>query len=124
MKKIFISLFLLLPFAASAANITCSLDTPVNQTLIQTTEVYLAACTTNPSILAARKQIRRRLRRGLCKNKANPALCARRQLNKRDRDCDGIKNKVDNCPDASNFNQNDSNSNGVGDACDVPTPTV
>ncbi len=36
-----------------------------------------------------------------------------------DRDCDGIANSVDNCPDNANFDQLDSDGNGVGDVCTI-----
>jgi hypothetical protein len=36
-----------------------------------------------------------------------------------DADGDGVLNHVDNCPTTANQNQQDSNSNGVGDACEV-----
>ena len=35
-----------------------------------------------------------------------------------DRDCDGIPNTNDNCPDTRNKDQKDSNKDGEGDACD------
>lgn len=35
-----------------------------------------------------------------------------------DRDCDGILNDIDNCPDMANFFQTDLNNNGIGDACE------
>jgi len=35
-----------------------------------------------------------------------------------DRDGDGIPNIVDNCPAVANANQEDSNNNGIGDACE------
>ena len=35
-----------------------------------------------------------------------------------DTDCDGIQDEVDDCVDASNADQEDSNGNGIGDACD------
>lgn len=35
-----------------------------------------------------------------------------------DRDCDGIGDDVDNCPDTYNPGQEDTNNNGIGDACD------
>jgi len=40
-----------------------------------------------------------------------------------DSDGDGIPDSADNCPFVSNPDQADSNANGVGDACDAPTPT-
>jgi len=37
-------------------------------------------------------------------------------------DGDGNNNPVDNCPTTPNANQQDTDFNGVGDVCDVPTP--
>jgi uncharacterized repeat protein (TIGR01451 family) len=39
-----------------------------------------------------------------------------------DCDRDGVSNCVDNCPEASNPGQQDSNSDGIGDACQCPSP--
>jgi hypothetical protein len=39
----------------------------------------------------------------------------------KDTDGDGVPNASDNCPDAANPNQLDSDRDGFGDACD-PTP--
>lgn len=39
-----------------------------------------------------------------------------------DRDNDGVPDATDNCPDAANAAQTDSNGNGVGDACEPPPP--
>lgn len=41
-----------------------------------------------------------------------------------DRDSDGIVDAIDNCPDAANQDQADSNSNGVGDVCDAVLPPL
>jgi hypothetical protein len=35
-----------------------------------------------------------------------------------DRDCDGIDNLVDNCPELADANQNDNDADGLGDPCD------
>jgi hypothetical protein len=40
-----------------------------------------------------------------------------------DRDADGIPDTEDNCPDVYNPNQNDGDSDGVGNACETQTPT-
>ncbi len=40
-----------------------------------------------------------------------------------DTDGDGIRNTLDNCPNAANANQRDNDDDGVGDACDA-TPNV
>ena len=37
-----------------------------------------------------------------------------------DRDCDGITDVLDNCPDNYNPNQEDTDGDGIGDACDSP----
>jgi hypothetical protein len=37
-----------------------------------------------------------------------------------DRDRDGIANELDNCPIVANAGQEDSNLNGIGDACETP----
>lgn len=39
-----------------------------------------------------------------------------------DRDC--ISDAQDNCPSISNASQEDSDSDGIGDACDTPNPTI
>ena len=39
-------------------------------------------------------------------------------INDNDRDGDGWNNTCDNCPDIQNADQLDSDSNGIGDACD------
>jgi hypothetical protein len=42
-----------------------------------------------------------------------------------DSDTDGTPNVVDNCPNETNPNQDDSDGNGIGDVCDEPTsPTI
>jgi hypothetical protein len=37
---------------------------------------------------------------------------------RRDRDCDGVRNKKDNCPRKANSNQKDSDHDGFGNKCD------
>jgi len=39
-----------------------------------------------------------------------------------DNDNDGISNSEDNCPDTYNPSQEDSNNDGIGDACETPSP--
>ncbi len=39
-----------------------------------------------------------------------------------DNDGDGVPNVIDNCPDVANPLQEDSNNNGIGDACETETP--
>ena len=42
-----------------------------------------------------------------------------------DSDNDGIPNSQDNCPYIANYDQTDSNNNGVGDACETqPQPDI
>ena len=41
-----------------------------------------------------------------------------------DSDGDGVANPNDNCPDVSNADQADADSDGVGDACDEPPPHI
>jgi len=41
-----------------------------------------------------------------------------------DQDQDGIPDYIDNCPNIYNPDQQDSNSNGIGDACDTTTTTT
>ena len=41
-----------------------------------------------------------------------------------DRDGDGVRNSVDNCPDIANPTQADSDEDGVGDACTAVVPTI
>jgi hypothetical protein len=37
---------------------------------------------------------------------------------RKDRDCDGVKNSQDNCPSKHNGNQKDSDGDGFGNKCD------
>ncbi len=48
----------------------------------------------------------------------NNAFC----VDSTDTDKDGICDKNDNCPDVSNIDQADSNSDGIGDVCDSECP--
>lgn len=45
-----------------------------------------------------------------------PPSCGNQHPN--DRDGDGVSNQDDNCPDAANADQSDTDQDGVGDACD------
>jgi uncharacterized repeat protein (TIGR03806 family) len=46
---------------------------------------------------------------------SDPTLCEPDS----DPDSDGVFNKLDNCPDASNASQRDTDRNGIGDACEL-----
>lgn len=50
--------------------------------------------------------------------------CVRRRFVRKDSDCDGIQKNVDNCPSVSNAAQKDTDSNGVGNACDGSSMTL
>jgi hypothetical protein len=50
--------------------------------------------------------------------KTEPGVCGCSVADS-DEDSDGVADCIDNCPSVSNPDQNDSNGNGIGDACDI-----
>jgi len=51
-------------------------------------------------------------------------IAAERWIDDKDSDLDTIFDSVDNCPSVSNVSQTDSNSDGVGDACDADSDAI
>jgi hypothetical protein len=54
----------------------------------------------------------------------DPLFFVQRQFGQPDEDADGIATAYDNCPARYNPGQLDTNSDGIGDACDCPDPIV
>ena len=128
MYKISIISILLLSFCLLGFK---SVDSSSNQVALFDTTQYLGllSCSASDEIRTARKKLRRKAKR-VCKRRAsnNPNVkirkCVKRKVNRQDADCDGLKKRNDNCPDVANYGQNDTDDDGIGNACDPGSPSA